>query len=288
MPILEAGGRRVGVDFLLAYSPERVDPGNPEFSVRNTPRIVAGVTDACSKAARLFYERIAENVVDVSSPAVAEMGKLIENTYRQVTIGLANEMAMFCHDLGIDIWEAIDAAATKPFGFQAFYPGPGVGGHCIPIDPNYLAFKVEQLGYPFRFVELASEVNNRMPRYVSDRVGRALNDKSKSVRGSRILLLGVTYKADVADMRDSPSLGLAKELIELGADLAYHDPYIAELDLGSRTLVCIADLEAEARRADIVVLLQMHAAYDAEQLIEVSQLIFDTRGVLRGGNVERL
>ncbi|MGW6360519.1 nucleotide sugar dehydrogenase [Streptomyces sp. NPDC055092] len=288
LPALQHGGQQVGRDFHLAFSPERIDPGNPEFALHNTPKIVGGVTPACTAAAEAFYRRIVERVVPVSTPAVAEMTKLLENTYRQVNIALVNEMAVFCHELKIDLWEAIDAAATKPFGFQAFRPGPGVGGHCIPIDPNYLSHRVRSLGYPFRFVELAQEINSRMPPFVVDRVIRLLNEEGRSLRGARVLLLGVTYKADIADERESPSLAVAERLQALGADVGYHDPYVPYWNIQGRALTRTPHLHDAVDEADVTVLLQAHTCYDLDDLAARSRLFFDTRGRASGKNVVRL
>src|SRR5262249_44506281 len=222
-PRLEAAGWRVGVDLLLAFSPERIDPGNPRFGFRNTPKVLGGVTPTCADRAEAFYSRLVDVVVRARGTREAEMAKLLENTYRHVNIALVNEMAKFCQELDVDLWDVIRCASTKPFGFQAFYPGPGVGGHCIPIDPNYLSYKVRTLGYPFRFVELAQEINNGMPAYVVRRVQDILNKHGKPVRGSTVLLLGVTYKPDIADQRESPSTAVARHLVALGAEVIYHD-----------------------------------------------------------------
>ncbi|MFD9007644.1 nucleotide sugar dehydrogenase [Streptomyces sp. NPDC059552] len=288
LPVLERGSRRAGRDFNLAYSPERIDPGNAEFALRNTPKIVGGVTPACSEAAVAFYELLTDEVVPVSSPAVAEMTKLLENTYRQVNIALVNEMAVFCHELDIDLWEAIAAATTKPFGFQAFYPGPGVGGHCIPIDPNYLSHRVRTLGYPFRFVELAQEINGRMPAFVVDRLMHLLNESGLALRGAKVLLLGVTYKADVADARESPSLIVAERLMALGAEVSYHDPFVPRWRVAGKHLSCVTDTTAAAAKADVTVVLQTHQQYDLEDIAKNAQRVFDTRGRLDGANVTRL
>ncbi|MEQ7011415.1 nucleotide sugar dehydrogenase, partial [Actinopolymorpha sp. B17G11] len=223
-PILEKSGLVAGTDFALAFSPERIDPGNPTYGLRNTPKVVGGHTPACTARAEEFYGKICDHVVRAKGTREAEMAKLLENTYRHVNIALVNEMAIFCHELGIDLRDAIAAAATKPFGFQAFHPGPGVGGHCIPIDPNYLSYKVKRLGYPFRFVELAQEINQRMPAYVAQRVQDLVNDAGKSVKGSTILILGVTYKPNVADQRESPARPVARRLRRMGAHLTFHDP----------------------------------------------------------------
>jgi UDP-N-acetyl-D-glucosamine dehydrogenase len=288
LPLLERPDRRVGQDFHLAFSPERIDPGNARFGLRNTPKVVGGVTESCARAAERFYARLVEKVVPVSSPRVAEMTKLLENTYRQVNIALMNEMAVFCHELGVDLWESIAAASTKPFGFQPFHPGPGVGGHCIPIDPNYLSYRVRALGYPFRFVELAQEINARMPAFVVSRVTRLLNDRCRSVRGAKILLLGVTYKADIADERESPAREIAHKLLALGAELAYHDPYVAEWRVGERHLKSSTTLHHDLTTADLVVLVQAHGCYDLAALAESAPLLFDTRGCSTGENVVRL
>jgi UDP-N-acetyl-D-glucosamine dehydrogenase len=279
LPILEKSGLAIDVDFQLAFSPERIDPGNPTYGLKNTPKVVGGVTPASSEAARAFYARFVDRVVATKGAKEAETAKLLENTYRHVNIALVNEMARFCHDLGIDLWDVISAASTKPFGFQAFYPGPGVGGHCIPIDPNYLSYEVQRkLGYPFRFVELAEEINNSMPRYVVERVQDALNDVGKALRGSRVLLLGVTYKANIADQRESPALPVATLLAEKGAVLSYHDPRVTEWKTDAGVLSSVADPASAAADADIVILLQAHREYDVNALAEIAPLFFDTRG----------
>jgi nucleotide sugar dehydrogenase len=286
-PLLETSGLVAGVDFHLAYSPERIDPGNPEFGLHNTPKVVGGLTPACAQAAASFYGKLVQEVVLTLGTREAEMAKLLENTYRHVNIALVNEMAVFCDELGIDLWDAIAAAATKPFGFQAFTPGPGVGGHCIPIDPNYLSYRVRQLGYPFRFVELAQEINARMPAYVVQRIQRLLNTHARSLNGASVLLLGVTYKPDVADQRESPALPVARRLLELGANVRYHDPYVARWDVGGR-LLDRAELDATVQEVDLVVVLQPHACYDLEDLTARAALTLDTRGAARGERVERL
>jgi nucleotide sugar dehydrogenase len=288
-PLLEAGsGLTAGVDFHVAYSPERIDPGNPHYGVANTPKVVGGLTVRCTEAAAGLYRRFCEQVVTAKSPREAEMAKLLENIYRHVNIALVNEMAVFCDELGVDLWDAIDAAATKPFGYQPFRSGPGVGGHCIPIDPNYLGYKVHTLGYPFRFVELAGEINQRMPGYVTQRVQRLLNDHKKPAHGSRVLLLGVTYKPDVADERESPAVGVARRLAELVADLAYHDPHIPAWEGGEQTLACEPDLERTVADADCTVLLQPHREYDLAAIPAQAAAVLDTRGVMKGPSVQRL
>nr|WP_246006823.1 nucleotide sugar dehydrogenase [Actinomadura pelletieri] len=291
-PLLETSGLVAGEEFHLAFSPERIDPGNPVYGVRNTPKIVGGLTAACASAASAFYGKFVERVVEARGTREAEMAKLLENTYRHVNIALVNEMAVFCNELGIDLWDAIDCAATKPFGFQAFRPGPGVGGHCIPIDPNYLSYKVRSLGYPFRFVELAQEINDRMPRYVAERAQQLLNREGRALKGAKVLLLGVTYKADIADQRESPARPVARRLARLGADLVFHDPFIASWDVdGTAVPHAGNDLRAALESADLAIVLADHAAYDAATLTRHARLLFDTRGRTRGapaGTVELL
>ena len=282
-PILEkASGLSAGVDFNLAFSPERIDPGNPVYGLRNTPKVVGGLTPECTAAAARFYGKVCDQVIEAKSPREAEMAKLLENTYRHVNIALVNEMAVFCHELGIDLWDAIRCASTKPFGFQPFYPGPGVGGHCIPIDPNYLSYKVRTLGYPFRFVELAQEINSRMPGYVVDRAAELLNRHAKPLNGASVLLLGVTYKRDIADQRESPARPIARRLIARGAVLAYHDPHVPDWAIDGQPVRRAADLDTEIVTADVVILLQDHSEYDLEQLAGEAKLFFDTRGKLAG------
>jgi nucleotide sugar dehydrogenase len=290
-PILEKSGLTAGDDFHLAFSPERIDPGNPVYGVRNTPKIVGGTTPACASAASAFYGKFVETVVQAKGTREAEMAKLLENTYRHVNIALVNEMAVFCNELGIDLWDAIDCAATKPFGFQAFRPGPGVGGHCIPIDPNYLSYKVRSLGYPFRFVELAQEINDRMPRYVVERAQQLLNREGRALKNAKILILGVTYKADIADQRESPARPVARRLLRLGADLTYHDPLVRSWDVDGADIPSARDLTTALAAADLTIVLANHSAYDTETLTAHARLIFDTRGLTRdapGDTVELL
>jgi UDP-N-acetyl-D-glucosamine dehydrogenase len=280
-PLLEKGsGLTAGIDFSLAFSPERIDPGNPVYGFRNTPKIVGGLTPSCTEAAEAFYTQICDQVVRARSAREAEMAKLLENTYRHVNIALVNEMAIFCRELDIDLWDAIRCAATKPFGFQPFYPGPGVGGHCIPIDPNYLSYKVRTLGYPFRFVELAQEINSRMPGYVTDRAAELLNRHAKAVNGAKVLLLGVTYKRDIADQRESPARPLARKLLARGAVVSYHDPHVPSWQVDGQPIPRADDLEGALAAADLVILLQAHASYDPAQLTERARLLLDTRGVV--------
>ena len=282
-PLLEKSGTTAGVGFSLAFSPERVDPGNPEFTIRNTVNLVGGFTDACTSRARDFYTQFVDQVVTVSGLREAEMAKLLENTYRHVNIALVNEFVKVCFPLGIDFWEVVRAAATKPYGFQAFYPGPGVGGHCIPIDPKYLSHKVmAELGQTLRFVELASDINSAMPQYVVSRIQGLLNEQYKPAKGSRVLLLGVTYKRDIADLRESPAYGVVRHLRLLGAEIEFHDPYIECFTVDDVEIRRIEDVLGCARRADAVILLQNHTLYSSllDQL-ECS-VLFDTRGVTDG------
>jgi nucleotide sugar dehydrogenase len=288
-PLIEEAGRTVGQDVLLAYSPERIDPGNAIYTIRTTPKIVGGVDDASTAAVAAFYARFVDRVVTARGTREAETAKLLENTYRHINIALVNEMARFCHELGIDIWDVIDAAETKPFGFQAFRPGPGVGGHCIPIDPTYLSFEVRRrLGEPFRFVELAEEINSGMPAYVVDRVRRGLAARGTDLAGARVLLLGVTYKANISDQRESPALEVASLLRDAGAELAFHDPHVAAWQLPDGPLDRVADLDAAVSGADAVVLLQAHRAYDPDAIAGRASYLLDTRGVTRGPGVDRL
>lgn len=287
-PILEESGLVAGVDFDLAYSPERIDPGNPVYGVANTPKVVGGVNEQSTRAAERLYERFIDTVVTTSGTREAEMAKLLENTYRHVNIALVNEMAIFCHDLGIDLWESIAAASTKPFGFQAFYPGPGVGGHCIPIDPNYLSYKVRTLGYPFRFVELAQEISARMPAYVVGRAGHLLNTHGLAISRAKVLLLGVTYKKNISDERESPAQPVARRLLDLGADLTYADPHVSSWSIGDIDVVRSTNPVDDARDVDLVILLQDHDEFDLEAIVEAGTPLLDTRGRLTGDTVERL
>ncbi len=288
-PLLEgASGLTVGTDFHLAFSPERIDPGNKIYSLRNTPKVVGGQTPACADAAARFYGKLCDQVVRAKSAREAEMAKLLENTYRHVNIALVNEMAVFCHELGVDLRDAIGCAATKPFGYQAFYPGPGVGGHCIPIDPNYLSYKVRTLGYPFRFVELAQEINARMPTYVVDRAAELLNHNTRALNGARVLLLGVTYKRDVADQRESPAAHVARKLLARGAVVSYHDPYVPRWSVAGVPVPWASDLDVEIKTADLVILLQDHSHYDLDAISQEARLVLDTRGRLASPQVSVL
>lgn len=293
-PLVTVSGLRVGVDVNIAFSPERVDPGNTTYGIQNTPKVVGGLTPACTAAARDFYAQFIDTVVEAKSAREAEMAKLIENTFRHVNIALMNEMVRFCHDLDIDLWDAIDCAATKPFGYMAFRPGPGVGGHCIPVDPSYLSHRVKaRLGYAFRMVELAEEINHAAPEYVATRVWQALNDRGIAVKGAKVLLLGVTYKENISDRRESPADPLARRLLSWGADLSYYDPFVPEWSLesggGVFSLSSVDDVYRAAKRADLVVLLQSHSAYDLARMVQSGALLLDTRGALeRSETVRRL
>ena len=282
-PILEEPGLMVGRDIALAYSPERIDPGNKDHPLDATPKIVAGLTERCRELATSFYSQFIHTVVTTSSPREAEMAKLIENTYRQVNIALVNELAILARELGVDIWEALTAAATKPFGYQPFWPGPGVGGHCISIDPTYLSWRVgQQLGYRVEFIEHANEVNNRMPDYVVARVGEALNDAGKPIKGSRILGVGVAFKPGVDDLRESPSLGVLDRLAAKGAQVTYHDPFVPACVVGGVPRTSMPLDPGTVGTQDLVVILTPHPGLDVPALVNDAAMVFDTRGVTRG------
>jgi len=280
-PRLEAGGLRAGIDFHLAFSPERVDPANTQYNVRNTPKVVGGISPACTARAAALYRHAVDTVVPVSNARAAEMVKLLENTFRAVNIGMVNELALICGKLDVDVWEVIDAAKTKPFGFMPFYPGPGLGGHCIPIDPLYLSWKLKTLDYNARFIELASNINASMPEHVVDRIADLLNGVAKSVRGSRILVLGVAYKRDVSDIRESPALDIIGLLKQKGAQVSYADPYVPELEILGDTLVS-HDVTKGAAGFDIVVIVTNHSAFDYARIVGEAPLIFDTRNATAG------
>jgi len=286
-PVLERSGLRAGVDFFLGYSPERIDPGNKTWNFVNTPKVVSGVEDGSLRAVSAFYGSLVDRVVPVESPATAELVKILENTYRHVNIALVNELAMFARELGVDVWAAIDAAGSKPFGFTPFRPGPGVGGHCLPIDPSYLSWRVRQnLGQTFRFVELANDVNEHMPDYVVARVTNLLNVQRKAVNGTRVLLLGLTYKAGTSDWRESPSLVVAEHLASLGAELRLCDPHLAEgarLQLNG-TIVPFSD--EELAQAELVVVLVDHPEFDPARIAANAALVFDAKAILRGHQFE--
>ncbi len=276
-PELESTGLKIGKDIYLAFSPERVDPGRTDFTTKNTPKIIGGITAACSQVAAAMYAAAMEQVVPVSSTEVAEMAKLLENTFRAVNIGLVNELALMCDRLGIDVWEVIDAAASKPFGFMKFTPGPGLGGHCIPIDPLYLSWKLKSVKYNARFIELASEINTNMPRYVVSRVQDLLNEAGLAINGATVLVIGVAYKPDVTDMRESPALDVIGLLREKGAQVNYFDPHVAEIEHDGWQMASVPDLKGALKGADCVVLITDHQSLDYATIAEGAKLIFDTR-----------
>ncbi len=283
VPILEQGKYKVGRDLFVAFSPERVDPGNTEYQTRNTPKVVGGMTPRCCRIAEAFYAAAIDTVVTVSSPKVAEMVKLLENTFRSVNIGLVNELALMCDKMKIDIWEVIEAAATKPFGFMPFFPGPGLGGHCIPIDPFYLSWKAKQSGFEPRFIELAGEINGKMPHYVVTKVMDALNGHSKSLKGSKILMLGVAYKKDIDDQRESPAHDIIRLLQEKGARVSYHDPYVPRLSHdGAKPMRSVPIGKQTLGTYDCVVIVTNHSNIDYKGIAVDSQLIVDTRNALKG------
>jgi UDP-N-acetyl-D-glucosamine dehydrogenase len=285
LPKLMNNGFRVGENVFVAFSPERIDPGNPRFGVRNTPKVVGGVTPNCTEVTVALYRSAVDSIVPVSSPTAAEMVKLLENTFRAVNIGLVNEMALMCDKLDVDVWEVIQAAASKPFGFMPFYPGPGLGGHCIPIDPLYLSWKLKTLNYTARFIELASEINTSMPLYVVDKVADALNDDRKSVRGSNIVVLGVAYKRDVNDVRESPALDIISLLQHKGAHVTYHDPHIPQIRLENDEIAESGSYsDALLENADCVVIVTDHTDYDWQHVLDHSGLIVDTRHAISPRN----
>jgi len=280
LPMFEASGLKAGADFFLCFSPERVDPGNPKYQTKNIPKVVGGITPACTALGASFYGMALDTVVPVSNTVVAEMVKLLENTFRMINIGLVNELAVMCHRMNINVWEVIDAAATKPFGFMPFYPGPGLGGHCIPIDPFYLSWKSKQAGIEARFIELAGHINGDMPRWVVSRIQDALNDQAKPLRNSRIHILGAAYKRDIDDVRESPALDIIHLLLQRGAVVSYSDPYVPELRLDSAALPA-QPLEALAS-SDCAVIVTDHRAFDYDAIVRLAPLILDTRNALRG------
>ncbi len=281
VPMLEETGLAVGKDFALAFAPERIDPANREFALREVPKVVGGQTPLCTELAGLVFETIFDRIVSVSSTQSAEMVKLLENTFRAINIGMVNEVAMMCRRLGVDVWEVIEAAATKPYGFMRFLPGPGLGGHCIPVDPSYLAWKMKTLNFPARFIDLATEINSQMPEHVAERVAELLNEDRLAVNGSRVLLLGVAYKRDVSDMRESPALDVIRLLVARGAEISYHDPHVRECEVEGQVYKN-TDLSDEAlAAADLVVILTDHSAVDYARVVEKAKRIFDTRNATR-------
>jgi len=286
LPMLEQGGLKVGQDFFLCFSPERVDPGNPKYNTSNIPKVVGGTTAACSEMGRLFYSQALQKVVAVSSTQVAEMVKLLENTFRMINIGLANEIAMMCDRMGINVWEVIDAAATKPFGFMPFYPGPGLGGHCIPIDPFYLSWKTKQAGIEARFIELAGYINGQMPHFVVDKIQNALNDHGKPVKGSHVHILGVAYKKNIEDVRESPALDIMMLLKRRGARLTYSDPHVPALQLEGEQLK--SEDAGLAAQADCTVVVTDHSTFNYPKIAQQAKLIVDTRNALKGITSEKI
>ena len=287
LPMLEKSGLKCGVDFFLCFSPERVDPGNPNFQTYNIPKVVGGITPACTELGRMFYAQSLQTVVPVSSTSVAEMVKLLENTFRMINIGMVNELALMCDRMGINVWEVIDAAATKPFGFMPFYPGPGLGGHCIPIDPFYLSWKTRQAGIEARFIELAGYINGQMPHFVVDKIQSALNDHCKSVKGSHIHVLGVAYKKNIDDVRESPALDIIHLLQQRGARISYSDPYVSDLRHEGKDLEA-SDLAEGCASADCVVVVTDHKDFNYADVLASSKLIVDTRNAMKGLVSEKL
>ncbi len=296
LPMLEKSGLKVGEDFFLCFSPERVDPGNPKFQTKNIPKVVGGTTPACTELGSLFYSQALDHVVPVSSTQVAEMVKLLENTFRMINIGLVNEIAIMCDGMGINVWEVIEAAATKPFGFMPFFPGPGLGGHCIPIDPFYLSWKSKQSGVEARFIELAGSINGQMPQFVVTKVTKALNEVSKSVKGSKIVIYGVAYKRDIDDVRESPALDIIHLLKKLGGQIQYVDPFVEQIDLDhsdhgqnrNPDSIMKAVGHDAVKTADCVVIVTDHTSFDYKKLVEDSALIVDTRNALKGVKSEKV
>jgi UDP-N-acetyl-D-glucosamine dehydrogenase len=285
VPLLEESGLAAGVDFNVAFSPERVDPGRTDYTLRNTPKVVGGLTDACLERAMELYGHVCDQLVPVSSPDAAEMTKLLENIFRSVNIALVNELAMLADRMGLDIWEIVDAAATKPFGFMRFDPGPGMGGHCLPVDPFYLTWRAREFDMPTEFIELAGEVNQAMPYFCVEKIAGALNEHAKAVRGSKVLIIGVSYKPGVGDLRESPALKIIRLLRERGAEIAYSDPYVADLpehDLASRPL------EAELEACDCAVIVTHHPGLDFDKVLATAPLVVDFRGVTRGKTAPNL
>jgi UDP-N-acetyl-D-glucosamine dehydrogenase len=284
-PLLEKSGLKAGTDFYLAFSPERVDPGNEKFNTRNVPKVVGGLTPQCSQLAQALYSAAIDTVIPVSSPTVAEMVKLLENTFRAVNIGMVNELALMCDRMGIDVWEVVDAAKTKPFGFMPFYPGPGLGGHCIPVDPFYLSWKAKQFGFDARFIELAGHINGAMPHFVVDKIRDGLNAQRKSVNGSKVLVAGITYKRDIDDMRESPALDVLHLLQKLGAEVSYADPYVpvlpADAWAGGEELRTVSLDRSTLAAADCVVIVTDHRLFDFDEIVNQSKLVIDTRNATR-------
>ena len=281
LPKLESDGSKVGKDFFLAFSPERVDPGNPKYKTKDITKIVGGVTPNCTELARLLYFQAIKEVIPVSSTRSAEMVKLLENTFRSVNIAMVNELALMCHKMGLDVWEIINAAKTKPFGFMPFYPGPGIGGHCIPLDPLYLSWKARQHGFEVRFIELADEINSSMPHYVVDKISSILNSKKKSLKGSNILIIGVTYKKDINDIRESPALEIVSHLIKKDANVYCHDPLAADFRIDGKKINTVKLTKENISISDLVVIITDHSDIDYKLIVDNAKLIFDTRNALK-------
>jgi UDP-N-acetyl-D-glucosamine dehydrogenase len=290
LPMFERPELKVGEDFFLCFSPERVDPGNPKFQTKNIPKVVGGITAACTEIGALFYRQALETVVPVSSTRVAEMVKLLENTFRMINIGLVNEIALLCDRMGINVWEVIEAAATKPFGFMPFYPGPGLGGHCIPIDPFYLSWKTKQAGIEARFIELAGYINGQMPHFVVDKIQNALNEHTKPLKGSRVHILGVAYKRDIDDVRESPALDIIHLLGKRGAKVTYSDPFVPQLRADGVVPAAMQSIDPEqaAAAADCVVIVTDHKKFDYPRIVERAKLVVDTRNALKGNRSEKI
>jgi len=283
LPMLtEKSGLKVGEDLFLAFSPERVDPGREDWTTINTPKVMGGITEACSEVATAWYSGAIKTVFPVSSAEAAEMAKLLENTFRMINIGMVNELAIMCERLGVDVWEVIDAAATKPFGFMKFTPGPGLGGHCIPIDPLYLSWKMKALNYNAHFIELASEINTNMPRYVVGRVLEAMNDRSKTLKGAKVLVLGAAYKPDIDDVRESPALDVIGLLQNKGADVSYHDPYIPHIhhEYDGWEMDSVEDMMGAVKESDAVIIVTDHKSYDYQAIVDAAKFVFDSRNAL--------
>jgi UDP-N-acetyl-D-glucosamine dehydrogenase len=287
LPMFEEAGLKVGQDFFLCFSPERVDPGNPKYQTKNIPKVVGGITPACTEIGALFYRQALETVVPVGSTRVAEMVKLLENTFRMINIGLVNEIALMCDRMGINVWEVIDAAATKPFGFMPFYPGPGLGGHCIPIDPFYLSWKTKQAGIEARFIELAGYINGQMPHFVVDKIQNALNDHTKPLKGSSVHVMGVSYKRDIDDVRESPALDIIHLLGRRGARVSYSDPFVPQIHTDGIEMQAV-DAEKAVSSADCVVIVTDHKKFDYAELVKKARLIVDTRNALKGIQSEKI
>jgi len=288
LPLLEEAGFKVGKDIFLAFSPERIDPANKQYTLSNTPKVVGGITPLCTELSVLLYQQVVQKVVPVTSPESAELVKLLENTFRAVNIGLVNEMALICDRLNLNVWEVINAAKTKPYGFMPFYPGPGLGGHCIPVDPHYLSWKMKALNFSARFIELAGEVNSHMPEFVVEKITRALNARKKAVNGSRIVVLGVAYKADVSDVRESPALDVIHLLLEDGAHVEYHDPYVPSIRLPNHVLKSKAYSPALLRSADAVVIITNHSTFKPQPILSSGRLVIDTRNLMQGLSAKHL